>query len=326
MNTETRYGDPRSEDLTKRATVVMFDYLRQSTRELAQLVRKGYGRQVVGDVINRPEDEEIGIDQIGERILEILLEKHGLPAQVFSEHRNFGSEQPQLFGALDPFDNSGEYKRGLDTPVYTVLSFYDDSGNPIVSGTSDIRRRRLFYHAGGQSKIRYLDSPQQPVSIFPSQTTSIKDARFVLASYVGSNRYHEKFTRSFRRMLRQMPPKAFWHGKGGAHIYAYLAAGVVDAYVMFDEPRSEIDPGFAIAKTAGCEIVSVRPNGDYENYKFIPGYQHKTVDLLVATSTPTLRDEIINYYMGSGPIIPRIIYLMRPIPRPRASGIIFEAS
>jgi len=67
--------------------------------------------------------------------------------------------------------------------------------------------------------------------------------------------------------------------------------------VMFDEPRSEIDPGFPMAKKAGCSIVSVNSDGSYRDYQFIPGKQHDKVDLFIAAATPELRDQLINYYV-----------------------------
>ena len=66
---------------------------------------------------------------------------------------------------------------------------------------------------------------------------------------------------------------------------------------MFNEPRSEIDPGFPIAKAVGCSIVSVDSDGKYKDYEFIPGKQHDKVDLLVATATPEVRDGLIKHYI-----------------------------
>ena len=85
--------------------------------------------------------------------------------------------------------------------------------------------------------------------------------------------------------------------QGGSFIYAYLAAGLVDAYIMFDEPRSEIDSGFGMAKVTGCEIVGVNPDGTYENYKFLPGKQHGKINFFIATNSPELRNALIKNYL-----------------------------
>lgn len=286
--------------LADRVNRVVFSYLMASTKTLRGLVNQGKGRQVVGAVQNRPEDDEIGIDRVGEEILKTLLNRHGLKAQVFSEHSVFGSEAPEVYAALDPFDNSGEYRRGLDTSPYTVVSFFDLLSRPIAGGIGDLVRNRLFLSRGGKNYCYdLLEKRLTPIS--PARTTTIKDQEFVLASYVGSNEYYPKFYQRFRRMLEEMPAKGFLHGKGGAHIYAYLANGAIGAYVMFDEPRSEIDPGLALAKAAGSQIVSVRRDGTYEDYLFKPGRQHDTVPLFIATCTEELRDEIVAYYRQHRP-------------------------
>ena len=112
-----------------------------------------------------------------------------------------------------------------------------------------------------------------------------------------SSQYSSKFLDIFEDLIRNFHPKALFYPQGGSFIYAYLASGLVNAYVMFDEPRSEIDPGFPIAKKAGCSIVSVDSDGTYKDYEFVPGKQHDKVDLLIATATPELRDELIKYYV-----------------------------
>lgn len=290
--------------LADRVNRLAFSYLSESTITLRGLVNQGKGRQVLGAVENRPEDDEIGIDREGEEILKRLLTNSGLQVKVFSEHSVFGSEDPEVYAALDPFDNSGEYRRGLDTSPYTVLSFFDLLGRPIAGGVGDIVRNRLFLSRGGKN-YRFDLSEKVLTPIFPARTTTIKDPGFVLASYVGSNEYHTKFYQRFKRMLEEMPPKGFLHGKGGAHIYAYLASGAVGAYVMFDEPRSEIDPGLALAKAAGSQVVSVRRDGTYEDYLFKPGRQHDTVPFFIVTCTEELRDEIIAYYKHRLPQLPQ---------------------
>ena len=110
-------------------------------------------------------------------------------------------------------------------------------------------------------------------------------------------RYSKDFLSKFKGLIERLGPKALLYPQGGSFIYAFLASGLIDAYIMFNEPRSEIDPGFAMAKRAGCPVVEVSPNGNYEDYYFLPGKQHDKVDLLIAASTSELRDEIIKFYI-----------------------------
>jgi len=99
-----------------------------------------------------------------------------------------------------------------------------------------------------------------------------------------SSQYSSKFLDIFGELVRGLHPKALLYPQGGSFIYAYLASGLVNAYVMFDKPRSEIDPGFPMAKKVGCPVVSVDSDGRYHDYQFIPGKQHDKVDLLIAAT------------------------------------------
>ena len=64
---------------------LIIDYLTQTTKEVKKIAAEGKGREILDEVENRPEDIEIGIDRVGEEILEKLLERCNLKAAVFSE-------------------------------------------------------------------------------------------------------------------------------------------------------------------------------------------------------------------------------------------------
>lgn len=71
----------------------------------------------MGEVINRPEDIEIGIDRVGEEILERLVKKYDLSAIIFSEPDGRDIEhgdQPEVYGSIDPFDGSVFFLRGFE--------------------------------------------------------------------------------------------------------------------------------------------------------------------------------------------------------------------
>jgi len=277
---------------------LLIEYLTQTTKEIRKRAVKGEGRQILGEVINRPEDIEIGIDRVGEDILEKLIKKYDLKATVFSEPdgRDIkNGDHPEVYGSIDPFDGSVLFLRGFEHNWYTVLSFFDKARNPICCGVSDILNEK-FYLTGENENYSVDINSGKKKQISPSSRRRLTDP-IVLASYVMSSQYSAKFLNIFEDLLKNLHPKALLYPQGGSFIYAYLASGLVDAYIMFDEPRSEIDPGFPIAKRAGCQIVSVDSDGSYKDYEFIPGKQHDKVDLLIATNTPELRDKLINYYV-----------------------------
>jgi len=277
---------------------LLIEYLTETTKEVQKRAANGEGQEILGEVINRPEDIEIGIDRVGEEVLEKLLKKYELNATVFSEPDGrdikIGGE-PEFFGSIDPFDGSVLYLRGFEHNWYTVLSFFDKEKNPICCGVSDILNEKFYISDDSENYVLDLKTGKKS-KIIPSQKRKLTES-IVLASYLMSSQYSTKFLEIFGDLIGNMHSKALVYPQGGSFIYAFLASGLVDAYVMFNEPRSEIDPGFMIAKKAGCSVVTIDVDGSYKDYEFVPGRQHDKVDLLIASSTPELRDELINYYI-----------------------------
>ncbi len=277
---------------------LLIEYLTEITKEVKKKAARGEGRQIVGDVINRPEDIEIGIDRVGEDILEKLLKKYKIAATIFSEPdaRDIkNGDDPDFYGSIDPFDGSVLFLRGFEHNWYSALSFYDKERNSISTGIADILNEKFYINDGEKNYLIEMNSGQKK-KIKPSSRKKLTEP-IVLASYLMSSQYSSKFLDFFGDLIKNFHPKALFYPQGGSFIYAYLASGLVDAYVMFDEPRSEIDPGFPIAKAAGCSVVSVDSDGIYHDYEFIPRKQHDKVDLLIAATTPELRDELIRHYV-----------------------------
>ena len=277
---------------------LLIEYLVETTKEVKKRAANGEGRQILGEVINRPEDIEIRIDRVGEEIMKRLLKKYDLKATIFSEPDGRDIENgndPDFYGSIDPFDGSVLFLRGFEQNWYTVLSIYDKEKNPIATGIADILNEKLYLMTDDQVYSLDMKSGKKR-KIKPASRKKLTEP-IVLASYLMKSVYLAKFLDFFGDLIKNIHMKGLLYPQGGSFIYAYLASGLVDAYVMFDEPRSEIDPGFPIAKKAGCQIVTVNSDGSYKDYEFIPGRQHDKVGLLIATSTPQLRDELIKYYV-----------------------------
>ncbi|MCL4419033.1 hypothetical protein M1146_02930 [Patescibacteria group bacterium] len=303
-------GEPLSpKEIRAKTRRIFIDYALKSSHILNPMVRDGQGRASLGSVPGRPNDEQLAIDAIGENILTSLIRDHGLPALVLGEHNtyDFSDGKPEVIFPIDAFDNTSEYKRGLDTPVYSVIGAYNPDGSPIGAVIVDIREQKAFASVRKENYILDVSSPNMPSHMEKMEPTptrgSIKDDGLTIATYLGSNEYSLKFFNFFGRMVKDMPEKARIYANGGSFIYAFLATGAVDAYVMFDEPHSEIVTGLPIALAAGCTAVSVNPDGSHQEYKFDPEfadhperYTHGTVPLFIAARTPKIRNEIIEYY------------------------------
>lgn len=288
------------EGLISKTYPVLLDYLVTAVSALREPVRKQTRARIIKSPQGRIEDDQIEIDSLGDALLQEALQKHLLRALVYSEISAYGSTDPEIYGVIDPFDNSSEHRKRLDTPPYTVLSFYDLKGSPLVAGVGDPLRNRLFINRGNQNYLIDLQTGEEEM-IFPSSVKRIDDDRFVLATYDCAKRYFTPFKDHFTQLIEGMSQKGRKYSHGGAFVYAYLASGAVSAYVMFDEPRSEIDPGLPLALAAGCTVVSVNPDGTFENYRFVPGRQRieDEIPFFIAACTPQIRDEIIGYYLNS---------------------------
>ena len=282
----------------KKLDNLLMEYLTETTKKVRKMAAQGKGREILGEVINRPEDIDIGIDKVGEDILERLVKKYKLNATIFSEPEGRdikNGQHPDVYGSIDPFDGSVLFLRGFEHNWYSVLSFFDKKKQPICCGIADILNEKFYISNEHGNYVLDINTGEKN-KISRSHRKNLKEP-IVLASYIMSSQYSKKFFNIFGDLIKKMHPKALLYPNGGSYIYAYLAAGLVDAYVMFDEPRSEIDPGFAMAKKAGCEIVSVNSDASFKDYEFIPGNQHDKVGLFVAACTPELRDELIKYYV-----------------------------
>ncbi|MDO8460938.1 MAG: inositol monophosphatase family protein [bacterium] len=298
-----RFGDEilSTNELVERTHRVLTLYAHRSVEVLGEMVRKGQGRQVLGSVPQRPEDEQLGIDAIGENILGRVVEEENLPCFIVGEHNkyryvNASEETPHVILPTDPFDNSSQYKRGLDTPPYSVTGAYHSDGEPIGAVISDIKDQKVY--VAGKEKTYVIDlKTGETTSIARSRRTTILENNATLATYLGSNEYSLSFFDHFRKLIEDMPPKTVLYAGGGAYIYGLLASGAVDAYVMLREPRTEIDPGLPLALAAGCTAVSVNPDGTFEEYRFDYRRHDESVPLFIAACTPEVRDEIIRYYV-----------------------------
>jgi len=304
-------GEPLSpSEVRKRTRGIFSDYADKANEILHPMVEKGEGKNVLASVPGRPDDEQYQIDAMGEAILIGFVRDAQLPALVFGEHNIYDQSdgKPQVIFTIDSFDNSSEFSMGLPTPVYSVLGAYNSDGSPIGAVVLDIREEKAYVSirkTNGVTDLSLIGRHTKEIEPLPL-INSIRDDRITIATYLGSNEYNLKFFDNFRNLVEDMPRKGRVFGNGGSHIYAFMATGAVDAYIMFDELHSEILPGLPLALAAGCVASSIDlETGEVSEYRFNPefitnpeGYTHGTVDLFIAARSPQLRDEIVQYYLS----------------------------
>lgn len=307
-----RRTDPQEKlSIEGRVREVVLDFVFKTTPVLSAMVDRGIGREVVGNVLGRKdEDVEIAIDKIAEgierKVLARSAERNGLPLFVFSEHNHFGiGEMPEVVAALDPIDNSGQYQAGLDTPPYTAISFFDMDGNPIAAATANLVSGHISINLEGKN-YQYNPNIRRLIELPPPRKVeSIKDPRFVLVTYSGKYKYTAPFNRNFERLDEDRHPDSLRDGIAGAHMYgSKVATGAVSAYIMFNEPVSEVAEGLPFIKSAGYIAASVSlKDGTWKEYRFNPKfylenperYNTDRIPLFVVTSSRPLLREIIRY-------------------------------
>lgn len=276
-------------------------YLRNVADEVRSLAQQGRGREVLGGVPgrSREEDEEIGIDRACDRLLDVWCRRAGLPVRICSEHgvrRPDGEETPpEYLVAVDPFDGSGLFRRRLPAEWWSVLTVYRAADlAPICGGAIDILRRELYLADGQAVRRIFLDSGADTHLIAPKVASL--DGETVIAAFLMDPAYLTRWAREAGALLdtlvRKFPTVRIWPN-GGSCIYPWLAAGLVHAYVMFDEPRAEVDPGLAFAASAGFPVYTAGGDGRLELYRFDPTKSAGRVPLLIAASTESLARNIL---------------------------------
>ena len=234
-------------------------YLRDVLSVVDEAVVAGSGADVLGTVPGRTADEdvEIELDRICDRLFESSILKSGLRISVNSEHGNYGSDNPLYRCMIDPFDGSGLFRRGLRKEWYSVLSILDLNGKPIVGGALDIRSKEIYLASEeGVMLVSLWDDSR--TGVHPSRKSSI-DGDTIISAYTMNLEYRIDWNAKAKN-LNEGFPGLIW-GNGGACIYPLIASGDVHAYVMFEEPRSEIDPGLAFAASAKYPLFAVDESG-----------------------------------------------------------------
>ena len=268
--------------------------LRRVSEEVHEQARQGLGREVVGAVPGRPESEdvEIGIDSRCDEILIESLSDAGVTARVYSEHGVdlVGSGEPEYIVAVDPFDGSGLYRRGIPAEWWSVASYFDAAGTPLGASALDILRGEL-YTAGAEGVSVGPVNGDDRMLVTPSDRRSLDDS-VTLAAYLMQPSYLNEWVTRMRDLLARYPGLRVWPN-GGACIYPWLARGRVDAYVMFDEPRSEVDPGMGFAAISGVKLFEVGQRGVLTEYRFSAEDRDGRSPFFLATCTDELAQSIV---------------------------------
>ncbi len=293
-------------EIANRTRNILTDYATLSHKRIRPLIRGGYAKEVIAYVRNRPGEAQHLIDSVGEPLLSDQIRVYNLPSQLIGENNTIvplvGPEILVDF-AIDPLDNTSPYVRGHDTLMYSVVGAFNHKTRNHIGGVAvDIVGNRIYRAVNGKVTLKDTETDTfQDVSI--STRTDLSDENISIASFISEREYSLPFFDNFRPMIEAMAKKGYLYPGGGAFIYALMAAGSIDAYVMLNEPRSEIDPGLPLLLTAGGKAVSVDPEtGKKTPYRFDPNLTASgSIPFFLAYAQEPIADRIIELYLeGKG--------------------------
>lgn len=278
------------------------------------------------------EDVEIKLDRECEKLfrqhMRTFCRKHRIAVQVYSEHGTYriGRGKIAYLCCIDPFDGSGLFQRGWPAEWFSVVSFFTLEAKAITGGMVDILRRELFLADAANKQVFLLDLERKTrKTVRPSVQTAVGN-KTKLAAYLMDPFYAiewvDRMRPLFTSSLNSLPPSPHFFSRlwtsivrilgmsnsarspltlpgirmwpnGGSCIYAWLAMGRVDAYVMFNEPRSEIDPGLAFVAASELALFSVEEGGMLVPYGFEPGRQADRVPFFIAACNVAFVEDIV---------------------------------
>ncbi len=289
-------------ELNQRTNTVLTEYGEQSLATMRPMIRAGRAKEVLGYVRNRPGEQMHLIDSVGEHLFANIARGHNLPSRIIGEQNTYTTvegQEPLVDFTNDSLDNTSPYIRGLDVRPYTVGGAFDHkTRNPIGAVIVDIDGNRIFRSTKNKNTVKDVETGEV-TELSISKRKDFRDPNVSIASFVSEGEYFLPFAKNFSSMVEAFERKQFLYPGGGAFIYAYLGSGALDAYVMMNEPRSEIDPGLPFLLNGGGKAISVdTETGKKTPYKFDPEQTTSgSVPLFIAYAQEEIADSIIQLYL-----------------------------
>lgn len=284
----------------------------QASPILTSMVRSKIGRENLGDVRGRGEGEDtfIGIDAIADQLIMDKLDglaNTGLSFLVLSEHSTYkvGAGNIEFILAVDPFDNSNEYMKGIYTIApHLVAGAWNKNGKPIACANANLNLGDLsLSHNGKISRLNRENQFLTDLTLTEEQKAiNFNDPNFIMSYYAGK----EKYRRGFNNNLSNHLTVGSLNPIGGAHTYADdILANVMIGTVegKNGEPVAEVWPGVGMALMRGFKAFRVDENTgelidlefDFQHFLRNPErYAEDRVPFMIVAATRKLAEQIRN--------------------------------
>lgn len=272
------------------------NFIKSVQAKVLDLNSRNMGSEVVGTVQGRPitEDLQILVDKACDELFTSIIANTGLSFDIYSEHGYYKvnhNSTPDYIAVIDPFDGSSLFKKGIPAEWWSVFSIFDKDFNPILGRAIDILRKESYEAKYNSVSMKTISSGPD-VRIRHSDKTSF-ESNIWIAAYLMDPSYLSEWYPIAQNILTKWPSTKIWPN-GGSSIYPWISRGIIDAYLMFNEPRSEIDPGLSFAYFSGYPVYEVDKNNKLIPYQFIPQLKDERSKILLASCTAELANEIIN--------------------------------
>tara|TARA_B100000676_G_scaffold216583_1_gene213251 strand:+ start:2268 stop:3143 length:876 start_codon:yes stop_codon:yes gene_type:complete len=278
--------------------IAMYDELNIIVKDLSS---QGKARGIIGNVEGRDpkEDRFLEIDKICEDHILSYIKQSPYSVEVFSEHGHFITDpqrEVSFILSVDPFDGTSLYKSGIPAEWWSVLTIYNPvTLKPICAAAVDFIREQFYYTENGIFKYCDLDDKKFiDVELKPKNNL---ESGFVLATYSMSPNYSLLWGENTERLLRNLnalsTPPRIWPN-GGSCVYPWMARGLVDVYLMFEEPNSEVNPGLGFIMAENFCAYEITEGKKLIEYSFVPNLSDKKIKSFIASSNQKLLEAIID--------------------------------
>jgi fructose-1,6-bisphosphatase/inositol monophosphatase family enzyme len=280
---------------------LFFTMYQELNINVKKLYSEGKGKNIIGDVAGRDpkEDRFLEIDKLCEDHIMKYIKTSPYSIEVFSEHGHFVINPKQKINyimSVDPFDGTSLFKTDIPAEWWSVLTIYNPiSLQPVCAAAIDFIREEFYYSEGDSFSYCNISTKKfKDVSVIPK--TNLEDG-IVLATYCMSPNYSLLWYENTSRLLKSLnelenPPR-IWPN-GGSCIYPWLARGLIDAYLMFDEPNNEVNPGLGFITPKNFCVYEITNEKKLLEYSFVPALSDNKIKSFIASTNHKLAEAIIN--------------------------------
>ena len=278
--------------------MTMYDELNTIVKTLAF---EGKAKGIIGNVEGRDpkEDRFLEIDKVCEDHIVSHINKSPFSVEVYSEHGHFISnpqKEVSFILSVDPFDGTSLYKSGIPAEWWSVLTIYNPiTLKPVCGAAIDFIREEFYYSEDGV--LRYCNLRDKKLIDVQLKPKKDLESGLVLATYSMSPNYSLLWSENTDKLLKGLnalnnPPR-IWPN-GGSCIYPWMARGLVDVYLMFDEPNSEVNPGLGFVTQEHFCIYEITDGKKLLEYSFKPELNDKKIKSFIASTNHKLVEAIID--------------------------------